>query len=279
MKILDDLVRPGAQVRWERGGDIEAVSTEVQNALTRAKRFEIDASLADHVLRLKTPSLEQIGPQILPFEECWFEYDVAGAPPVNRIGVFASMRQHKTYHGHRTISFTIHTSGLVPGVPFIFEVYPSIDVDERGSITGWATQQFDPDANSQSVSSQKQSWALASVLPAMYSVGLLNCKNVSVERIERLSRVTKKQRRARPPKLDYHTIILPNASIGGGSGDRLPGSGDVLPRHKVRGHFKRFTAEAPLMGKHVGTYWWGWQVRGNKKNGITVTDYKIGDVA
>jgi hypothetical protein len=25
----------------------------------------------------------------------------------------------------------------------------------------------------------------------------------------------------------------------------------------VDGHFKTFTAEAPLFGKHVGTYWWG----------------------
>lgn len=25
----------------------------------------------------------------------------------------------------------------------------------------------------------------------------------------------------------------------------------------IKGHYKTYTADAPLMGKHVGTYWWG----------------------
>ncbi len=32
------------------------------------------------------------------------------------------------------------------------------------------------------------------------------------------------------------------------------------------------------MGRHVGTYWWGWQVRGNPNNGVTITDYRVGAV-
>jgi hypothetical protein len=47
--------------------------------------------------------------------------------------------------------------------------------------------------------------------------------------------------------------------------------------HRVRGHFKTFTAERPLMGKHVGTCWWGWQLRGdpNPNRGIVTSDYQI----
>ena len=47
----------------------------------------------------------------------------------------------------------------------------------------------------------------------------------------------------------------------------------------LRGHFKTFTEDAPLFGKVVGTFWWGWQVRGTAKNGVIVSDYKIGDAS
>ncbi len=40
-------------------------------------------------------------------------------------------------------------------------------------------------------------------------------------------------------------------------------------------HFKHYNAERPLMGKHVGTYWWGWQVRGEAEHGMVVADYEV----
>jgi hypothetical protein len=43
----------------------------------------------------------------------------------------------------------------------------------------------------------------------------------------------------------------------------------------VRGHFKTFTAEKPLMGRAVGTYSWGWQLRGDPKRGIVISDYQF----
>lgn len=30
-----------------------------------------------------------------------------------------------------------------------------------------------------------------------------------------------------------------------------------------------------LMGRHVGTYWWGWQIRGNAEKGMVVSDYSL----
>ncbi|HET6241541.1 MAG TPA: hypothetical protein VFD99_06080 [Arthrobacter sp.] len=46
-------------------------------------------------------------------------------------------------------------------------------------------------------------------------------------------------------------------------------------RHLARGHFKTFTEDAPLLGKHVGTYWWGWQVRGQGDAGIIEKTYTL----
>lgn len=111
----------------------------------------------------------------------------------------------------------------------------------------------------------------------LVAIGFMNCRNVRTERHDRQPKPSKKQRRPKPPKLDYHTIVLPSPRSGGGSGTGE--SAGVMAQHQVRGHFKTYTADAPLMGKHVGTYWWGWQVRGNKRNGIVISDYKIGKTA
>src|SRR5262249_41550931 len=45
--------------------------------------------------------------------------------------------------------------------------------------------------------------------------------------------------------------------------------------HICRGHFKTFAEEAPLFGKHTGTYWWADYVRGDAQQGIVTKDYRI----
>lgn len=106
------------------------------------------------------------------------------------------------------------------------------------------------------------------------AINLMHCRNVTVEDSGPIKyRQTTKEKRARAPRLEYKTITLP-----GGAYVSQPGKGEpgAAPLHRVRGHFKTYTAEAPLMGKHVGTYWWGWQVRGKSENGVRVSDYKLG---
>jgi hypothetical protein len=45
--------------------------------------------------------------------------------------------------------------------------------------------------------------------------------------------------------------------------------------HLARGRFKTFTEDAPLLGNHVGTYWWGWQVRGQESQGHIEKTYAL----
>lgn len=45
--------------------------------------------------------------------------------------------------------------------------------------------------------------------------------------------------------------------------------------HFCRGHFKEYTAEAPLFGKYVGLWWWQPMVRGQNKKGIVMKDYEV----
>ena len=109
------------------------------------------------------------------------------------------------------------------------------------------------------------------------ALNLINCRNVKTGKAGYLSVARSgREKRNREPRLDYHTIMLPGMDHARSSRPSMLGSSDVMPLHRVRGHFKTFTADAPLLGQHVGTYWWGWQVRGSKESGVVVSDYKLG---
>lgn len=118
--------------------------------------------------------------------------------------------------------------------------------------------------------------ALARV--CLIALGLINCRNVTVwdgGRIRQGRSGSEKRRGLPAQELRYSTIILP----GGGS-ERV-GTGPSSHHrasavHRVRGHFKTYTADAPLMGRHVGTFWWGWQIRGSIESGVIESDYRFG---
>jgi hypothetical protein len=109
--------------------------------------------------------------------------------------------------------------------------------------------------------------------PALMAIGLMNCKNVALELVKAAPIRKGKKARNQIPTLSFHTIKLPggNTSSQGGVGV----DGKPVAFHKVRGHFKTFTEDAPLLGKVTGTYWWGWQSRGKKSNGIVLKDYEV----
>ncbi len=111
---------------------------------------------------------------------------------------------------------------------------------------------------------------------ALYALSLMNCKNVRLDDGEdpppALAR--RHQRRHGVPMSRFSRIVLPGpprtASHGPGS------TNPTTPaHHMVRGHFKTYTAEAPLLGRHTGTYWWGWQVRGDKERGEVTPEYVV----
>lgn len=115
------------------------------------------------------------------------------------------------------------------------------------------------------------------LLCVMAAVSMMNCQNVSLIPYGSTNKEKsgKKSRRLRTPTLQFNTIKLPGLNYLP-TGKLSPGERDVMAQHMVRGHFKTYTADKPLMGKAVGTYWWGYQVRGNRKNGIVLKDYEVG---
>lgn len=109
--------------------------------------------------------------------------------------------------------------------------------------------------------------------PAMLAVSLMNCRNVSVEHVAGAPQ-TRKRRKRGTPSQDHHVIRLPGRPSPANPAAARESAGDPMPFHLVRGHFKTFTDDAPLFGKRVGTYWWGWQTRGKSENGVVTKHYE-----
>lgn len=104
---------------------------------------------------------------------------------------------------------------------------------------------------------------------------LLSCKNIEKVKVNPgLGKFSNRQNK-RKDLYSYHVLrIKPTA---GRREDGTPGESTGLHNriHFCRGHFKNYTAEAPLLGKHTGLYWWQPHVRGQDKSGFVGKDYHV----
>lgn len=116
--------------------------------------------------------------------------------------------------------------------------------------------------------------AMASML--LYGITLLSCKNIgTTERVP--SRVQRKER-ARQYKPALFTFKVLTVRVGGEwrpIEDAVPTGQHGVRLHGVRGHFKHFTTDRPLMGRHVGVYWWNPHARGDKALGAVEKEYVL----
>ena len=113
-------------------------------------------------------------------------------------------------------------------------------------------------------------------LPALLALSFMHCKNSSLKTTYPNKKLSKKYRKRFSRELvRYHTLeIDPIRKLI----DRYRnGSQGELKRalHICRGHFKTFSEEAKLFGRHTGTYWWAPQIRGEKSVGVVVKDYRV----
>jgi hypothetical protein len=211
-------------------------------------------------------AVESLGPQRLPFPELWIEFavpdsDTTMAPMAAYVG--------ENDHGYGVVFFRLLPSGYISCTTLVEQV----QTDDQGRVetmyAQWATE-----GQHAEISDEDNMAMIHVTLPVMWAVGLMNCRNVKTVEVTPQATKTKKQRRPRQAGVSYHTIVLPSIrqKADGSSEPVEPGS---QPLHKVRGHFKTYTADAPLLGKHTGTYYWHYQVRGNRDNGEIVSDYRM----
>jgi hypothetical protein len=111
--------------------------------------------------------------------------------------------------------------------------------------------------------------------PLLLGISFMHCQNVSqvpVTPPPKLSRAH--ERRHKIPLTRYHVLnIEPFKAAakrqGGGH------SGTVTALHIRRGHFKHYTADRPLFGRHTGTWFWPQRLVGEVSEGTVVKDYRL----
>jgi len=125
----------------------------------------------------------------------------------------------------------------------------------------------------------RRAWAdyfVSTFAPALLAISFMHCKNVDVVQVDPPAKLSRKAARQRGnPLTSYYVLdIQPMRRVLDSEGEaQAKGLRHAL--HICRGHFKTFTEEAPLFGRHVGTYWWEAQARGTTESGVIDKDYRV----
>ena len=104
------------------------------------------------------------------------------------------------------------------------------------------------------------------------SSALLNARNLQQETVAP-PHTRGARRRGDPPPYRYHILkIDPSRARGRTHADGESEAHTAL--HLRRGHWKIFTPTAPLLGKHVGRWWWASHLAGQADR-LVDKDYEV----
>ncbi|MCW2652018.1 MAG: hypothetical protein JWR32_2994 [Mycobacterium sp.] len=252
-----------------RGGQVRAArvdkGTQVHDGIKRSVYFDIQ--VAADIVSERAPGLDVadsgIGLLKLPYPDIFMEWNTLGM----RWGCYVTESRKED------VAFA---TTLVSGSElYAYPVDMLVDTDTDGRFREWGFR-WDEDVTPDGPDDEDQEYTRGLTANVIMALGLINCRNVETQETGKVTSRrsgAQKRRGERPNEIRYNTIVLP----GGGTVSDGTGGHRATALHRVRGHFKTFTSERPLMGKHVGTYWWGWQVRGSSKYGTVVSDYELGE--
>ena len=114
----------------------------------------------------------------------------------------------------------------------------------------------------------------SAMFSVMTSLVLLNCKNITTQKIIPSKSLNKKREKKNKSKIfEYYILKLQFNKTEKKQKNMLPLYSNRI--HFCRGHFKKYTLKNPLFGKYTGLYWWQSHVRGRNKKGMIIKDYKI----
>ncbi len=175
-----------------------------------------------------------------------------------------------------------------------FYYLDSGDVQERlgikiqGWLTSTLTMHFEPDGISvrpwliDGINPNEEREINLDVSSAYVFLNVLNCRNIITKTVtppEKLNR--KRIKNKHYPYYSYKVLEISNTvakvkdqgSVGWDYLSQTRGAENRF--HLCRGHFKTYSPERPLFGKHAGTFWWNAQARGSVQEGVVVKDYSI----
>ena len=119
-------------------------------------------------------------------------------------------------------------------------------------------------------------WLSATAAICVIAQKILQCKNISTEKNYPPEALNKKRiKQGKQPLFTYHTLVVNPMSEKTRSDGPHETTGIKQRLHFCRGHFKEYTEQNKLFGKHTGLYWWQPMVRGNKELGLVHKDYQV----
>lgn len=138
----------------------------------------------------------------------------------------------------------------------------------------YETNDFDPEGLSEAEKALAYFMHTGAVQTIVLALRMFHVKNMEIVADQPAKRA-KKQRRIKPEqRIKWHTIkVRPQGKqYRHADGSSLP---TLTAMHLVRGHFKTYSAERPLFGKYVGTYWHQAHTRGSIEAGEVAKDYEV----
>lgn len=227
----------------------------------------------------------------LPFKACWFDYNVAQA----KAGFFLYEITQNLLH----VELFVYMQNGKTWVPNPYEVYVGIgdqvhDIIEKGNhqfinrveyrpLTKniWITYSGDQGPNLISTETVEPTRDLPELTENLRYLNmcllLLSCKNIGTEINKAPAKLNKKRAlNKKGPLFEYRTLklILPKKQSGGKkSGSETSERETRL--HMCQGHFRTYTADAPLFGRLTGRFWIPAHVRGSESKGTITKNYEI----
>jgi hypothetical protein len=217
-----------------------------------------------------------------PWENMWFEYRLKhtitqiflGLTKSLSIGVYVDILTDGLNYEYicRFIN-DVSDKGLVQ-VPFILH----FSVDKNGSILTykdtnktWGLEAYKTAPNQDMLDS-----AVWMIKVPLLSLCFCHCKNITLLENKPPNKLNiKRIKKNKKPLLKYWTLDIGPIKEFLKNDGQIAKTGLKKALHICRGHFVTYTQEAPLFGRVVGTFWKPMHLRGNKKEGVVIKDYKI----
>jgi hypothetical protein len=207
----------------------------------------------------------------LPYKVTWMEYGFK-TPDHDRTGVLCVEESKEIICLYLFVAFGHNRVMLICGTRLF--------LDSQGGWDGTAATFWpmitkdDSDASADAALNDVQRL----VWPVLYSLKLLNCKNIT-SLPSREWHVEKRACRGLGVK-QGHLVVFRTLHLKLPKKRTVPFSTLVSKEaqyalHSVAGHFKTYTADKPLFGRLTGRWWWHDFMKGDKKFGTIEKDYQI----
>ena len=200
-----------------------------------------------------------------PFENCYFEYTAQKAVTVDKACTLVYSKDDHIFF----------MSACKPSNEYQFFLNPVIS-HSTDLFDSKSTYLIGLDLIPDNIKPLITTWAQASFGFSIVAQRILQCKNISTEKNYPSKELNKKRiKQGKQPLFTYHTLVVNPMSEKKRSSNEHESTGIKQRLHFCRGHFKEFTEQNKLFGKHTGLYWWQPMVRGNKELGIVHKDYLV----